>query len=112
MDYASAASFNSFEELEKNALFYLKKHETKSPCELEIKEKYYKEIGCINSNFYSNLLNELKEDKKKIEYYEIKNKKLKKKLKKAKKLNNELKNSSSWKITKPLRKIKNLKKDD
>ena len=112
MEYASAASFNSFEELEKNALFYLKKHETKSPCELEIKEKYYKEIGCINSNFYSNLLNELKEDKKKIEYYEIKNKKLKKKLKKAKKLNNELKNSSSWKITKPLRKIKNLKKDD
>ncbi|MGN0175273.1 MAG: hypothetical protein ACI388_03565 [Methanobrevibacter sp.] len=39
-------------------------------------------------------------DKRKI-------KKLNKKLKKANKLNEELLNSRSWKVTKPLRKIKN-----
>ncbi|MDD6777038.1 MAG: hypothetical protein PUD86_07070 [Methanobacteriaceae archaeon] len=52
MDYACAASFNSFEALAKNALFYLKSNETESPCELEIKEKYYKEIGRVNANYY------------------------------------------------------------
>ncbi len=104
MDYACAASFNSFEALAKNALFYLKSNETESPCELEIKEKYYKEIGRVNANYYPNLLNEYKnkssKDKRKI-------KKLNKKLKKANKLNEELLNSRSWKVTKPLRKIKN-----
>ena len=45
----------------------------------------------------------LKKDNKKLKN---KNKKLKKEIKKTKKLNEEILNSSSWKVTKPLRKLR------
>lgn len=55
-----------------------------------------------NSNLRNNN-SKLKKDNKKLK---AKNKKLKKEIKKTKKLNEEILNSSSWKVTKPLRKLR------
>ncbi len=75
--------------------------------------------------YYNNLLNSetfeeytfISELKKEHEELVLKNKKLKKrnnklnkKLKKSNKLNKEIISSNSWKITKPLRKVRNLRK--
>ena len=48
--------------------------------------------------------------KKEIKYLKNYNKRLKNKLTNSQKLNEDLLNSSSWKLTKPLRKFKNLRK--
>ena len=72
-----------------------------------ILEKSYKEYNLIlNSNSFKEYDYKLHINKLKKE-----NKKLNKKLKKVKQLNKSLINSNSWKITKPIRSIKNkLKK--
>ena len=79
-----------------------------------ILEKSYKEYNLIlNSNSFKEYdyklhINKLKKENKKLKK---ENKKLNKKLKKVKQLNKSLINSNSWKITKPIRSIKNkLKK--
>jgi len=67
----------------------------------------------LNSNSFKEYdyklhINKLKKENKKLKK---ENKKLNKKLKKVKQLNKSLINSNSWKITKPIRSIKNkLKK--
>ena len=77
-DFAATCDFNSFESLEKACSFNMEDHS------LELLEKSYIKI------------NDLIMD----------NDKLEDKLKSAKKLNNEIINSKSWKLTKPLREIK------
>lgn len=84
MDYACAASFNSFESLYK----YLNSDN------IDQIEELYKNIAELkNENHY--LKKELDEAKKQ--------------LKNVNNLNDELLNSKSWKLTKPLRKLKNIK---
>lgn len=58
----------------------------------------------INDYFY------IKELKKEIKKLSKQNKKLKKEIKKTKKINNQLLNSNSWKLTRPLRKLTNIVK--
>lgn len=91
MDYACAASFNSFESLYK----YLNNDNTDQI------EELYKNIA--------ELKNEKNNLKKELDAAKKQNKKLEKQLKKANNLNEEVLNSKSWKITKPLRKLKNIK---
>ena len=91
MDYACAASFNSFESLYK----YLNNDNTDQI------EELYKNIA--------ELKNEKNNLKKELDAAKKQNKKLEKQLKKANNLNDEVLNSKSWKITKPLRKLKNIK---
>lgn len=71
----------------------------------ETNNRFNDELFKLN-NENSNLRNnnsKLKKDNKKLK---AKNKKLKKEIKKTKKLNEEILNSSSWKVTKPLRKLR------
>ncbi len=62
------------------------------------------------SNSLENLKNNNIKLKKENKSLKKKNKKLKNKLNTSKKFSDELLNSTSWKITKPLRKFKNLRK--
>lgn len=79
MDWASAASFDSFYSLEKYANFNGENNV------YDPKEKAYEDLEKLN----------------------LKNKKLNKKLKSLKKENNEVLDSTSWKLTKPLRSVTN-----
>ena len=92
MDYSAAANFNSFENLEKCCSFYENIDEENELFKLE---EQYKKIGEVEEKYYK-LYNEHQK-------YIKENKKLKKKIK-------QFENSNSWKITKPLRKLKQLKK--
>lgn len=79
MDWASAASFDSFYSLEKYANFNGENHV------YDPKEKIYEDYELLNE----------------------KSKKSDKKIKELKKENKEIKDSNSWKLTKPLRKVTN-----
>lgn len=74
----------------------------------------YKEFGLLMEKYeldnqIATLKNENNKLKKSNNDLKSKNKKLKNKYEKSMKLNEELLDSKSWKITKPLRKIRNLK---
>lgn len=86
MDFASAAGFSSFDELEKACEFSDSSNDI-----LDIKEKVY---GQVADNKNDALTSEYKNSIKK--------------LKDALKLSEELMSSSSWKATKPLRSFKNV----
>lgn len=73
-------------------------------------EDNIKRLNEKNTNL-TNDLNSIKKDKKlkKLNKVKDENKQIKKELKSANKLNESILNSKSWKITKPLRKLRNLK---
>ena len=116
MDYASAASFNSFESLEKSCEFY--KNNDYDPV-LNYKQEFFSDISNLrydenpikslldyhmelrNSNrLLTRRTNELNRIKKELVI-------TKKGLKKIEKKYDEILNSTSWKVTKPLRSINN-----
>lgn len=68
----------------------------------EVFDEYSPILKEVNDYFY------IKKLKKKIKKLNKENKQLKKDYEKSKKINDEIVNSKSWRITKPLRKIRNL----
>lgn len=96
MDYAAAANFNSFENIEKSCSFNKNMMEDNELSRLEIQ---YKKIGEIKEEYYKLLNN--------YELLKNENNKNKKELDKIKKENQKIFSSKSWKITKPLRILMN-----
>lgn len=92
MDFASAASFRSFYELEESCSF---NPERLPEGVLDLKERLYEELGIA-----SNENNYLKKEIKKLSN---ENAKLSNNVKSLKKFKKEVLASKSWKITKPLR---------
>ena len=98
MDFASAASFSSFYELEGSCSF----NDERFNGDLDLKDKLYSELG-IFSKENNSLIHQNESLKNKNKKLSNENKKLKKDIKSLVKFKESVLTSKSWKITKPLR---------